>query len=210
MEDEPPVDSSAVTPPSVLLVDDDSMVRGWVRLSLDGEFRIAGEASSPEEALDLVTRRRPDLLLVDHHLGTSTGTELVRELRRQGVATPAVVMTANSERGFNEAARDAGAQGTLLKTGQTDELIACLREIAAGGRSFDSRHPPRAPGEAALSPREREVLRLVAGGATNAEIAAQLELGAETVKTLIARTFAKLGVRRRAEAVSEAHKRGLL
>ena len=196
---------------SVLLVDDDSMVRSWVRLSLQGtEFRLAGEASTAAEAADLALARRPDVLLVDYNLGSDRGTQLVRELRGRGVAAPAVIMTANSERGFNEVAREAGASGSLLKTGRREELLETLRAVANGEHSFDSRHPRRAPGRAALSPREREVLRLVAGGATNREIAAALEVGDETVKTLLSRTFAKLGAKRRAEAVSEAHRLGLL
>lgn len=196
---------------SVLLVDDDSMVRGWVRLSLeDSEFRVAGEASSSAEALELVRRRNPDVMLVDYHLPDGVGTELVRELRREGFSVPVVVMTANTKKGFNEAAREAGAQGSVLKSGKVDELLGALRAVHAGEESFDGRHPRRPPGRGALSPREREVLGMVAAGSTNKEIASALSVGDETVKTLLARTFAKLGVRRRAEAVSEAHKRGLI
>lgn len=196
---------------AILLVEDDSMVRGWVRLALEGsEFRLAGEASSAAEALDLVDRRRPQLLLVDFRLPDRAGTELVRELRQRGSAIPALLMTANSERGFNELARDAGAQGTVLKSGRIEELLSALRSASTGKRAFDGRHPPRAAGGAALSPREREVLALVAGGATNRGVADALGLGDETVKTLLARVFAKLGVRRRAEAVSSAHRLGLL
>jgi DNA-binding NarL/FixJ family response regulator len=196
---------------SVLLVEDDAMVRDWVRLVLrDSEFRLAGETESAAAAAELVERRRPDVLLVDYRLPDQVGTELVRELRRRGVTTPAVVMTANYRRGLNEAAREAGAQGSALKTGSADELLATLRAVLEGRSSFDPRHPRRAPGEAALSPREREVLRLVAAGATNRQVAAKLAVRDETVKTLLARTFAKLGVTRRAEAVSRGHELGLL
>jgi DNA-binding NarL/FixJ family response regulator len=196
---------------SVLLVEDDAMVRDWVRLALrDSEFRLAGEAESAAAAAELVERRRPDVLLVDYRLPDQVGTELVRELRRRGVTTPAVVMTANYRRGLNEAAREAGAQGSALKTGSAPELLATLRAVLEGRSSFDPRHPRRAPGQAALSPREREVLRLVAAGATNRQVAAKLAVRDETVKTLLARTFAKLGVTRRAEAVSRGHELGLL
>jgi DNA-binding NarL/FixJ family response regulator len=119
-------------------------------------------------------------------------------------------MTANEERGYNEAAREAGAQGTVLKTGSAEELVDALRRVHAGEQAYDARHPQRSVGRGALSPREREVIRLVAGGSTNQEIAEQLGVGSETVKTLLARTFAKLGVRRRAEAVSAAHELGIL
>ena len=196
---------------SVLVIDDDSMVRGWVRVALEGtEFRIAGEATSSAEGLELAQRRNPQVILVDYHLMDGVGTELVREFRRQQIAARAVVMTARAQQGFNETAREAGAQGTVLKTGKIDELLAALRAVREGEEAFDRRHPPRAPGRAALSPREREVLRMVAAGATNREVATALAVGDETVKTLLARVFTKLGVRRRAEAVSEAHKRGLL
>jgi DNA-binding NarL/FixJ family response regulator len=196
---------------SVLLVDDDAMVRGWVRLSLEGsEFRLAAVAATTAEALDLAHKRGPDALLVDYRLTDGMGTELVRELRRQGITAPAVLMTANPEQGFSEAAREAGAQGTVLKTGSIDDMLATLRAVVAGELAFDLRHPQRSPGRAALSPREREVLKLVAAGTTNREIASNLGVSGETVKTLLNRTFTKLGVRRRAEAVSEAHKLGLL
>ena len=187
------------------------MVRGWVRLALEGtDYRLAGEATSPAEALDLAERRRPDLLLLDYRLGTAIGTEVLRELRRNGHDAPAVLMTANPEIGFNEIAREAGASGTVLKSGRAAEMLEALRIVCEGGTSFDGRHPPRPSGRGALSPREREVLRLVAGGATNKQIAAQLQIGDETVKTLVSRTFAKLGVKRRAEAVDAAHQLGLL
>jgi DNA-binding NarL/FixJ family response regulator len=196
---------------AVLVVEDDAMVRGWVRLSLKGEgYGIVGEAATPEEAVELVERRGPQVLLVDFHLGRASGTKLVRDLRERGVTVPIILMTANAQAGFNEAADEAGAQGTFLKTGSVDELLATLASVLEGRRAFDPRHPQRPPGRAALSPREREVLRLVASGSTNREIALTLEVGEEAVQTLVAQTFAKLGVRRPAEAVREAHWLGLL
>lgn len=196
---------------SILVVEDDPIVRRWIAAALeDSEFRLAGEAVSAKDALRLLMRRRPQLLIVDQRLPDRVGSELVRELRRHGVAAPALIMAANAERGFNEAAREAGAHGSILKTGSREELLAALRSVLSGEEAFDVRHPRRAPGRAALSPREREVLRMVAAGATNREIAAGLGVGSETVKTLLARAFAKLGVRRRAQAVAAAQDRGLL
>ena len=196
---------------SVLLVEDDAMVRDWIRLSLEGtEFRLAGIASSAAEARTLVGRRRPQLLLVDYRLPDGLGTELVRDLRRDGIVASAVLMTANTMVGFNESAREVGGQGSFLKSGQIAELLDTLRAVADGHDSFDGRHPKPEPGRRNLSPREREVLRLMADGKTNRQIAKALELGEETIKTLAGRAFGKLGVRRRTEAVSEAHRRGLL
>jgi two-component system nitrate/nitrite response regulator NarL len=195
----------------VVLVEDDAMVRGWLAQALVGsEFAVVGEADTGAAAADVIARRRPDVLLVDYRLPDAAGTELVRSLRLAGVAVPAIVMTANPEKGFNEAAREATAQGSVLKTGSAVELLEALRSVVSGGTSFDARHPRRDPTRAALSPREREALRLVADGATNPQIAEALGVGRETVKTLLARAFAKLGTTRRAEAVSEAHRQGLL
>jgi DNA-binding NarL/FixJ family response regulator len=195
----------------VLLVEDDEMVQGWVRLALEGtEFRLAGIGRGYDDSLELAQRRSVDVLLLDYRLVDGVGTELLRQLRRVGVSAPALVMTASPSVGFNEQAREAGAQGTALKSGSVDELVASLRLVAGGGSSWDARHPRRAPEQAALSPRERDVLRLVAQGKTNREIATTLGVGSESVKTLLGRAFAKLGVHRRAEAVAAATKLGLI
>lgn len=116
-------------------------------------------------------------------------------------------MTASPEAGLNEAARDAGAQGSIVKSGQPAELLAGLRAVAAGGEVFDPRHPQRARGRGALSPRAREALRLVAAGATNRGVAEALGVGEQTVKTLLERAFLKLGARRRAEVLAELKRR---
>jgi DNA-binding NarL/FixJ family response regulator len=196
---------------SVLLVEDDAIVRAWVRLALEGtEFRLAGEAATAGEALALVSRRRPHLLLVDFNLPDHNGTELLRSLRAEGDRTPAVVMTATARSGLNEAAREAGAQGTVVKSAKGEELLTTLRAVRAGREPFDRRHPRRKAERAPLTPRERDVLRLVAAGGTNAQVATDLGVGEETVKTLLGRVYVKLGVRRRAEAVSVAQRAGLL
>lgn len=195
----------------LLIVDDDPMVRGWVRLSLvETRFRVVGEAAGAEEAAALIERRAPAVILVDQNLRGESGTAFVRSLRQRGAGLRMIVMTASPQRGFNETAREAGAHGTLLKSGSAEELLATLTAVSDGGERFDARHPRRVAGRGALSPREREVLTLVAAGRSNREIATELGLGDETVKTMLARTFAKLGVRKRAEAVAIAHKQGLL
>lgn len=196
---------------NVLLVDDDAMVRSWVRMALEeSEFRVVAEAENGSEVEALLEAWPVALLLVDYRLPDGTGTELVRSLRLRGIDTPAVLMTANAENGFNESVRDAAAQGTVLKTGSVESLLEALRRAATGATSFDVRHPRRDARRAALSPREREAMRLVADGATNPQIADKLGVGRETVKTLLSRAFGKLGTTRRAEAVSEAHRQGLL
>jgi DNA-binding NarL/FixJ family response regulator len=195
---------------TVLVVEDDAIVREWVRLALDGsEFAVGGEAPTTEAALDLVARRRADLLLVDHRLPDHLGTELVRQLRQSGNRTPAVIISARAEPGLNEAAREAGAQGAVLKRGSVQELLDALRRVAGGEEAFDPSHPRRPPRRVALSPREREVVLLLMTGATNREISEQLGIGTETVKTLLSRAYEKLGVKRRAEAVAVAHELGI-
>jgi DNA-binding NarL/FixJ family response regulator len=196
----------------VVLIDDDAMARSWLRLSLrDSEFKVELEAASAAQARPLFAPGTgPMILLVDHRLPDAGGLELIRELRARGVEGPALLLATNSEPGLNEAARDAGAQGTLLKTGSPSELLDALRAVLDGEQAFDARHPRRHPVCAALTPREREVLSLVAEGATNGEIASVLGIGVETVKTLLRRAFAKLGVQRRVQAVWAARELGIV
>jgi len=198
-------------PTTILLVDDDAMARAWIRLMLaEGQFRIVGEAADASEALALAARRRPRILLVDYRLADGTGAELVSRLLQEGVAAAAVLIASRPEPGMNVLARQVGAQGTLLKSESAGELLSVLCRVRDGEPSFDPRHPSLGPGFTALTPRERQVLRLLADGSTNVEVAAELGIGAQTVKTLVARTFAKLGVRRRAEAAAKAQRMGLL
>jgi DNA-binding NarL/FixJ family response regulator len=196
---------------SLLLVEDDAMVRSWVRLSLcASEFRVAAEASSAVEALELVGLIEPDLLLVDYRLPDRRGTELIRELRTGGVTAPALLMTANHEQGLDETAHDVGAQGAISKRTNPVELIEALRAVLAGDLAFDPSHPPRDRRRAPLTRRQRDVLKLVARGARNADIARELGVGVETVKTQLHRSYHKLGVRTRAQAVAVAQELGLL
>jgi len=195
----------------VLLVDDDAIVRAWVHMALEGtEFRVVGEAGTVANGLGLFELRRPDVLLVDHRLPDGVGGDLVRELRERGIRTPVLMMTATPQPGLNEAARLAGANGSVLKSGEITELLGALRIVRRGGESFDYRHPVLNTRQGPLSPREREVLHRIAGGMTNSQIADERGVGRETIKTIVKRLHVKLGTNRRAEAVDEAHRRGLL
>jgi len=197
---------------SVLVVDDDAIVRDWVRQALTGtEFRIAGEAGTSAEALELLRRRRADVLLTDHWLpDDQLGTELVRVFRREGVKLPVVLMTAHPERGLNESAREVGIQASIVKSSDPSGLVSALRSVIEGRGFFDPQHPKRKEGEAPLAPRERDVIKLVAEGMTNRQVAASLGIGEETVKTLLERAYTKLGANRRADAVLEARRRGFV
>ena len=194
----------------LVVVDDDAIVRTWVRSALEGtEFRIAGEGGSGAEALELVARRGPDVLLVDQILPDWMGSDLVHELRRRGCDAPSLLMTAAPREGLNERARAAGLQGTVVKSAEPAQLLAALRRVVNGEIAFEAPHPP-AERQVVLSPREREILQLIGSGLTNIEIGDKLGIGRETVKTMLYRACGKLGVRRRSEAVAEAQRLGLL
>lgn len=127
---------------SVGVVDDDAIVRSWVRLALEGtEFRVAGEAKTMAEARVLVERGRLELLLVDYRLPDGRGTELVRALRRTGITTSVLVITAAPQPGLNEEVREAGAQGVVLKRAEPEDLRRALREVASGGSVVEAAHP---------------------------------------------------------------------
>lgn len=195
----------------VMTVDDDPLVRAWIKAALRrSEFRVAAEAGSVTAATALLERRKLDLLLVDFRLPDGFGLDFVRDVRRRGDTTPAILMTAAVERGLNERAHEAGFQATLLKTTDRDDLHSCLRGVLGGRGTFDPQHPRRPADVAPLSNREREILSLLGAGRTNREIAAGLGIGEETVKTYLERLYKKLGVQRRTEAVGAAHRLGLL
>lgn len=198
-------------PVSVGIVDDDAIARAWLAACLEGsEFWVAGEAATAEEAVALVERRRPQLLLVDFGLPDLSGTELVRALREHGEPVPVLVITAWPKAGLNELAEEAGAQGVMLKRNDAGMLLETLRRVVSGVDVWDADVPRRDRGVSSLSPRELEVLRHVAEGSTNAEIGASLGLSVESVKTLLQRAFLKLGARNRVEAVELARRRGFV
>ena len=196
----------------MLVVEDDAMVRGWIRLSLENYRVPAGRRGRERGARQvLLPRRLPELLLIDYRLSDGAGTELVRALRLQGVAAPVVLMAAHYEPGFNEVAREVGAQGSVLRTGKLGGVAQDAPLQSATGVRPSIRGIRRAiRARAALSPREREVAPARRFRRTNRQIAEDLAIGAETVKTLMTRTFAKLGVSRRAEAVATGQRMGLL
>jgi DNA-binding NarL/FixJ family response regulator len=184
-----PSDSTAV-----LLAEDDAIVRSWVRAALVGsEFRVAGEADTARSALEVLARRRCDIVLVDQHLPDMLGTELGRTLRRLGVSAVLVLMSASPEEGLNEEAVDAGFRSCMVKSADPVALLRVLRATLRGEHALDARHPRRPAGVGALAPREREVLALVAAGKTNREVATELGISGETVKTLLERSYRKLG-----------------
>lgn len=207
----------------VLLVDDEELVRAGLRMILRGEdgLEVVGEARDGEEALVLARQLRPDVVLMDIRMPRMDGLEATRRLR--GPAGPKVVIltTFDLDEHVFEALR-AGATGFLLKDTPAASLVAAIR-AAIGGDALLAPSVTRRLIEAyvarpeisprgrfgELTAREDEVLRLVARGLSNAEIAAELNVGEATVKTHVARVLAKLGVRDRVQAVVAAYEGGL-
>jgi DNA-binding NarL/FixJ family response regulator len=201
----------ALAPLEILLVDDQLGVRRGLELLLrDGGFRIAGVAGGVEEAAGLVRRRRFDAALVDSMLaGTPTAPLLTGWLAERPDA-PIVVYAGRNEAAL-AAAAEVSAPGLVLRSSPPSVLWEALREVAAGGTfadpEFVRRLPqrPRRPvrtGVALLSPREREILGMLAEGWSGAEIAERLYLSAETVRTHVRNAVQKLGARTRTQAVA--------
>jgi CheY-like chemotaxis protein len=140
-------------PIPLLVVDDDEVVRTWLRHTLRGtEFVVAADADSVGEALELAEEVRAALLLVDYRLSDGTGLDLVRQLRERGVTTPAVLMTAGAEVGLPQTALEAGFQGSYLKSGQRDLLLAALRLVVHATHPLSVVEEPARPEPATPAP----------------------------------------------------------
>ena len=206
-------------PVTVFLVDDHEIVREGIKRMLVAApgVTVVGEASSGEEALRLVPLAGPDVVLLDLSLPGIQGLEVLEGLA--GLASPprVVVLTIHDEAKLVLGAARLGAHGYVLKQASRNELLEAISAAAAGGFYFSPeivdvlRAPSAAPAsEATLSARELEVLRLVAAGADNREIAERLYVSSETVKSHLANVYRKLGVAGRAHAVAAALRQGQL
>jgi len=204
---------------SLLIVDDHPVVRNGLRgiFTGDPEFEVLGEASDGREAVTLTLARRPNVVLMDLRMPHADGVSAIRELAEKSPETRVLVLTTYSDDSDVLAAIDAGATGYLLKDAPREELRRGVRAAARGESVLSPsvaatllgrvRAPQR---EAPLSPRELEVLQMIARGATNREAARQLFISEATVKTHLFHIYAKLGVPDRASAVAAAFDRGLL
>jgi DNA-binding NarL/FixJ family response regulator/class 3 adenylate cyclase len=213
----------------VLIVDDQSLVRAGFRMILDAEqdIEVAGEAANGQEAIAEAKRLRPNVVLMDVRMPGVDGIEATRLLLGQDGAETRVVMltTFDMDEYVYEAFR-AGASGFLLKDVPPEQLVEGIRAVASGDallapaitRRVIEEYVRRPPGTARelppaleeLTPREREVLTLLARGRSNAEIAEQLVVSETTVKTHVAHVLMKLGLRDRVQAVVFAYESGLV
>lgn len=202
----------------VVIADDHPVVRAGVRALLEGEadIEVVGEASTPDAAVALAAELSPELVLMDLQFGDrAAGAEATRRVRALAAPPYVLVLTNYDTDGDILGAVEAGASGYLLKDAPPHELLAGVRAAAAGqsalapaiaGRLLARLREPRV----SLSAREIEVLRLVARGASNADVAARLHITDATVKSHLAHVFSKLDVSSRTAAVSAARALGVL
>lgn len=205
----------------VALCDDHRVVRSGLRRILEAEpdMEVVGEGGSAQECLAIVRTAQPDVLVLDIGLPGTNGIEVARSLR-DATRTRILMLTVHDDVAYLRKAFEAGAGGYLVKEAADVELVLAVREVAAGRQYVHPRlgaallEPDRAlrvgGGGGELSDREVEVLRLIALGHTNAEIARTLFLSVRTVETHRAHVQQKLGVRNRAELVAYARENGVL
>jgi len=212
----------------VAIADDQELVRGGVRLILEGEadMQVVGEARNGDEAIELVKRERPDVLLLDIRMPGQDGIAAARQILAEGIPIRVLMLTTFDLDEYVYEALRAGASGFLLKDMSGEDIVSAVRQAARGADSllapaltrrlverFAGSRPPLPASSAALrdlTNREAEVLRLLARGLTNAEIGAQLSIGETTVKTHVARLLMKLDLRDRVQAVIYAYEAGLV
>jgi two-component system response regulator NreC len=209
---------------TIVLADDHHLVRQGLALLLGSEpgFQIVGEAGDGPEAVKLVEAMRPTVLVVDLMMPGLTGIEVTRQVRRHSAKVRVAILSMHANEAFVLEAFGSGALGYILKSSSPADLVKGVREVAAGRRYLS---PPlseqalaayaRKVGAGALQPaetltqREAEVLRLVAEGFTNAEIAARLFISQRTVETHRFHLMQKLGLRNQAELIRYALRKGL-
>ncbi len=207
----------------VVLADDQAVVReGLVTLlGLLPGIEVVGAAADGDEAVRLVAEVQPDVLLVDLKMPNRDGVSTTQVVRAEYPATEVVVLTTYADDESLLAALRAGARGFLTKDADAESIAQAVRSAAAGLSTVDgdlqkrlvasvgARRPVQRPDDG-LTPREIDVLQLIAAGLSNGEIARQLVVSEATVKTHVNHLFAKLGLRDRAQAVSYAYRTGLV
>lgn len=216
----------------IVLVDDQELLRLGFRMVLDAQpdLEVVGEARDGAEALELVARLRPDVVLMDVQMPRMDGVEATRRIVASGSASRVIVLTTFDLDEYAYAALRAGASGFLLKDAESADLLSAIRAVVSGDAvvapsttrrlltAMADRLPqPTASAAAArdprlerLTPREHEVLLAVAGGLSNPEVAARLVVSEATVKTHVGRILAKLELRDRVQIVVFAYERGLV
>jgi DNA-binding NarL/FixJ family response regulator len=208
----------------ILLADDHRMIREGLRLVIDAQpdLKVVGEAADGEEVLRQARLLTPDLVVMDLSMPGCNGLEATTRLKAEFPAIRILILTANEDEQYLRELCKAGAAGYLLKRSAADELVKAIGNVARGGLHFESSLAARlllnqarsetakSDSDEALSPRERDVLRLLAWGHSNKEIAGALGLSVKTVETYKVRIATKLGLRSRTEMVRFALRQGWL
>lgn len=201
----------------ILLAEDQSMLRGALAalLALEPDFEIVGEAENGADALRLIRKHDPDILISDIEMPELTGLELASRLSRDKVRTRVIIITTFARPGYIQRARSSGVKGYLLKDAPSVDLAAAVRTVANGGSAFiadesDYGANKQALAEDPLTDRDRRILRLVEKGETNKEIAVRLNLSPGTVRNYLNEATSKLGVTNRIMAFRKARENGWL
>jgi DNA-binding NarL/FixJ family response regulator len=212
----------------VLLADDHAVLRAGLQMLINAQpgMEVVGEAGDSQEALAKVRQLNPDVLTLDLTMPGGSSIQLIEQLRRECPHTQVLVLTMHDDPAYLRAALAAGSAGYVVKTAADTDLLSAIRGVCQGRTVVNVSLPTatvqtaldrdagaasaQAAGSAALSPREREVLILLARGHTNQEIANKLFLSVKTVETYRARIADKLGLRTRADLVRYALEVGLL
>lgn len=211
-----------MTPLRLLIVDDHPVFRFGLRalLESEGEFEVVAEASTGEQAVRLAKEHRPDVVLMDITMPEMNGIEATRRILETNPETGVLIVTMVDDASIFAALR-AGARGYLLKGAEGEETLRAIRAVARGEmilsepiaervQQFFSGTPEQALSNfPELTPREQEVLSLIAKGLTNNAIASRLGLSPKTVRNQVSEIYSKLGVSDRAEAIVRAREAGL-
>jgi len=210
-------------PIRVVLADDHAVVRKGIRDFIEeaGDIVVVAEAADGDAALEAIRSERPDVAVLDIQMPHRTGIEVTRAVRDERLPVGVLVLTAYDDDPYVQAVLEAGANGYVLKNASSEEIVQAVHTVYEGQMALDpsiaskivarwmsaGQAPPQPP-EPRPSPREMDVLRLVARGMTNKAIAAQLKISERTVQGHIASLFSKLGVNSRTEAVVHAAQLG--
>jgi DNA-binding NarL/FixJ family response regulator len=198
-----------------LIADDHEVVREGLRLSLSRapHIRVIGEAGDGDSAVSMAERRRPDVVIMDIRMPGMDGLEATKELHERVPETAVLLFTAFGEKSLLTRGLDAGAKGYLLKEAPSQTLVRAIEKLAEGEGYVDPSLMPtflNRDGHDLLTPREREILQLLADGMSNADVAAKLFISQETVKSHVRHILAKLEADTRTHAVAIALRESII
>jgi DNA-binding NarL/FixJ family response regulator len=209
----------------IVLADDHAVVREGLRALIDrqADMEVVGEAADGRAAIELTDRLKPDVVVMDLSMPVMSGTRATKEMLWRNPDVKILALTVHEERSYLRELLEAGATGYLLKRAASEELVLAIRRVAEGTRYVDGHMIPdvldgfirtsgregRSEGRP-MTPREEEVMRLIARGHSNKEIASQLAVSVKTVETHKARATEKLGIHNRAGIVRYALQQGWL